>query len=271
MARVRSGIAGCGGRMGRLLTAEVAAADDCTLAAATGRPGSGAVGRDAGIAAGIAALGVTVSDDPATLFADSDAVIDFTRPEATLKHAALAAERGTPLVIGTTGFDADGEAALAEAARHAPVVLAPNTAAGVNLLFALTERVARALDDAFDVEIVEIHHRYKVDAPSGTALELGRRAARGRGVALDEVADRGRDGETGARLRGRIGFAALRGGDVVGEHTVVFAGDGERIELTHRASARAIYARGAVRAVRWLRGRPPGLYNMFDVLGLSEG
>lgn len=271
MSGIRIGIAGCGGRMGRLLLAETASAEDCVLAAATARPGSDLVGQDAGTATGLAPLGVAVSADPEDLFANSDAVIDFTRPEVTLGHAGLAAAHGVPLVIGTTGFDAAGEAALRAAAEKTALVLAPNTSAGVNLMFALTERVAKALDDAFDIEIVEIHHRYKIDAPSGTALELGRRAAKGRGVALEDVADRGRDGETGARERGRIGFAALRGGDVIGEHTVVFAGDGERIELTHRASARAIYARGALRAVRWLRGRGPGLYSMFDVLGLSEG
>lgn len=269
MGGIRIGIAGCGGRMGRLLTAEVAAADDCVLAAATARPGSVAVGGDAGTVAGLEPLGIVIGDAVAPLFAASDAVIDFTRPAASLAHAEVAAERGTALVIGTTGFDAAGEAALAEAGKRAPIVYAPNTAAGVNLMFALTQRVARALDETFDIEIVEMHHRNKIDAPSGTALEMGRRAAAGRGVDLDEVADRGRDGETGARTRGRIGFAALRGGDAVGEHTVVFAGDGERIELTHRASDRAIYARGALRAVRWLQGQPPGLYSMFDVLGLS--
>ncbi len=269
MSSIKVGIAGCGGRMGKMLTAAVIAAGDCVLAAATARPGSDTVGSDAATLAGLAPQGLLVGDDVADLFDNCDAVIDFTHPEASLAHAEAAAARGTPLVIGTTGFDAAGEAALVAAGKSAPIVFAPNTAAGVNLLFALSQQVARALDDSFDIEIVEIHHRNKIDAPSGTALELGRRAAAGRGVALEDVAERGRDGETGVRARGSIGFAALRGGDAVGEHTVVFAGAGERIELTHRASDRSIYASGAVRAVRWLQGRPPGLYSMFDVLGLS--
>ena len=269
MSSIKVGIAGCGGRMGKMLTAAVIEADDCVLAAASARPGSDAVGTDAAALAGLAPAGVVVGEDPAALFDAASAVIDFSRPEASLVHAAAAAERGMPLVIGTTGFDATGEAALAAAGERAQIVYAPNTATGVNLMFALSQQVARALDDSFDIEIVETHHRNKVDAPSGTALELGRRAAAGRGVVLDDVAERGRDGQTGARERGSIGFAALRGGDTVGEHTVVFAGDGERIELTHRSSDRLIYARGAVRAVRWLQGRPPGLYSMLDVLSVS--
>ena len=192
------------------------------------------------------------------------------RPTATVEHARLAAKAGTIHVIGTTGLDADQTAALGEAARGTAIVWAPNMSLGVTLMMRLTERVAAALDDDYDIEIVEIHHRYKVDAPSGTALGLGRAAAAGRGVELDAVAERGRDGITGPRKRGAIGMAALRGGDLVGEHTVTFAADGERVELTHRATSREIYARGALRAALWARGKPPGLYGMADVLGLDE-
>jgi 4-hydroxy-tetrahydrodipicolinate reductase len=197
-------------------------------------------------------------------------VIEFSAPDATAAHVALAARHGTRHVIGTTGLGETQEQAIREAARSTAIMRAANMSLGVNLLFGLTERVARALaPDAFDIEIFEIHHRHKVDAPSGTALALGQAAARGRGIDLTEVADRGRDGLTGARKPGAIGFAALRGGDVVGDHAVIFAGGGERIELTHRATDRGIYARGAVTAARWLHGRPPGLYGMADVLGLA--
>ena len=268
MAEVRIGVVGAAGRMGRMLVKEIAEQDGTALAGATEGPGNEALGKDAGELAGVGALGVTLGDDPAEMFATADAVIDFTSPAATLAHAALAAQGRTPFVIGTTGFKKDQEAELGKAARHAPIVWAPNMSLGVNLLFALTEQVAAALDDDFDIEIFEIHHKHKVDAPSGTALGLGRAAAAGRGVELDAVAARGRDGITGARERGAIGFASLRGGDVVGDHTVTFASEGERIELTHRAAGRHIYARGAVRAALWAQGKGPGLYGMKDVLGL---
>jgi 4-hydroxy-tetrahydrodipicolinate reductase len=255
--------------MGQLLVREVTENPEAALLAGTEPPGSPMLGRDAGELAGLGPLGVAVTDDAAAAFRAAEAVLDFTVPAAGVVHAGLAAEHGTTLVIGTTGLDATEEAALNEAAKVVPVVYAANFSLGVNLLFALAEQVARTLDDAYDIEILELHHRHKVDAPSGTALELGRRAAKGRRVSFDEVAERGRDGYTGARGRGRIGLAALRGGDVVGEHSVVFAAEGERVELTHRASARRIYAAGAVRAALWARGRGPGLYNMFDVLGMG--
>lgn len=266
---MRIGIVGCAGRMGRMLVQEVAAAEGVSLAGGVDRPGSDAAGRDLGTLVGIEAAGVTVGTDTRALFAASDVVIDFTIPAATVAHAALAGETGTALVVGTTGLSAADRHQIEAAAAHAPIVLAANMSLGVTLLSALVEQVARSLDDDFDIEIVEMHHRNKVDAPSGTALALGQAAARGRGVDLDTVAQRARDGITGARRRGDIGFAVLRGGDVVGDHTVVFAALGERVELTHKASNRQVFARGAVRAARWVAGRPAGLYSIRDVLGLD--
>lgn len=265
----RIGIVGCAGRMGQMLLREVLAAKDCELAGATERPGSDAVGRDVAGLLGGPETGVVVSDDPQRLFQSADAVIDFTAPEATVRHAALAADARCAHVIGTTGLTAEQEKRLQDAAARTAIVFAANMSLGVNLLLDLVERVAKALDPAWDIEIVEMHHRHKVDAPSGTALALGKAAARGRQVELDAVAQRVRDGHTGPRKAGDIGFATLRGGDVVGEHTVIFAGEGERIELTHKAGSRTIFARGAVQAARWAHGKPPGLYSMFDVLGLG--
>jgi 4-hydroxy-tetrahydrodipicolinate reductase len=263
------GVVGAGGRMGQMLVGEIAATADCRLAGATERKGSQALGRDAGELAGVGTLGVAIGDDPDALFATADAVIDFTTPAASVAHAALAARHKKIHVIGTTGLDAAQEKALGEAARGATIVWAPNMSLGVNLAFALTEQVARILGPDWDIEIVEMHHKHKVDAPSGTALGLGRAAARGRGVDLEQVSQRGRDGVTGPRRKGDIGFATLRGGDVVGEHSVVFAGEGERLEIVHKATSRRIFARGAVRAALWAKGRPSGLYSMRDVLGLG--
>lgn len=265
---MKIGVIGAGGRMGRMLIAEILAHDEARLGGAVEGPGNQAVGRDAGVLAGVGEAGVAIGDDAKALFAGSDAVLEFTSPEASLAHAVLAAESRTIHVIGTTGFDGDQEAALATAAQATAIVWAPNMSPGINLLMGLVERVAAALDDDYDIEIFEIHHRHKLDAPSGTALGLGRAAARGRGVELDDVALRGRDGMTGPRPRGAIGFASLRAGDVVGDHSVTFAADGERIELSHRAGDRRIYARGALRAAFWARGKAPGLYSMADVLGL---
>ena len=262
------GVIGAAGRMGRMLIAEILAHDEARLSGAVEGAGHEAIGRDAGLLAGVAEAGVAVGDDARALFAGSDAVLEFTSPEASLAHAVLAAETQTIHVIGTTGLDADQEAALAAAAARTAIVWAPNMSPGVNLLMGLVERVSAALDDDYDIEIFEIHHRHKVDAPSGTALSLGRAAAKGRGVELDDVAVRGRDGKTGPRHRGAIGFASLRAGDVVGDHSVTFAAEGERIELSHRAGDRRIYARGALRAAFWARGKGPGLYSMADVLGL---
>lgn len=266
---MKIGVVGAAGRMGMTLVREVAAHAECSLAGATERPGSPALGRDAGELAGIGRLDCLLTDDALTLFASADAVLDFTTPEATVAHAELAAQGRCVHIIGTTGLTEDHLQAIGRAARHTAIVRSANMSVGVNLLVQLTRQVAALLGEDFDIEIVEMHHRMKVDAPSGTALALGAAAAAGRGVDLAAVRDSGRDGMTGARKRGAIGFAALRGGNVVGDHTVMFAADNERVELTHKAADRAIFARGAVRAALWAKGRPPGLYGMADVLGFS--
>ena len=266
---MRIGITGCAGRMGRMLAEAVLASPGCVLAGGSERPDHPAIGSDLGTLLGRPPRGVVVTADAAALCAACDTVIDFTAPAATAGHARLAAQAGAALVAGTTGLDDAHKDALAAAARTVPVVFAANMSVGVNLLIGLTERVAALLSDAYDIEIVEMHHRMKADAPSGTALALGRAAAAGRAVALDACAIKSRDGHTGPRPSGSIGFATLRGGDVVGEHTVIFAGDGERIELTHKASSRAVFVQGALRAALWTAGRPPGLYDMRDVLGLG--
>ncbi len=266
---IEIGIVGCAGHMGRMLLRSVLETDGAALAGGTEAAGSPALGQDLGLLAGLSATGTTVGEDPSDLFARATAVIDFTAPTATRRHADIAAETKTALVIGTTGMSAEDGKAIATAAERTPVVWAANMSLGVTLLTELVRRVAASLDPDYDIEVVEMHHRRKVDAPSGTALALGRAAAEGRGVDLEAVGQRVRDGQTGPRRRGDIGFAALRGGDVVGDHTVIFAAEGERLELTHKASSRAIYARGAVTAARWAVGQPPGLYSMKDVLGLS--
>jgi 4-hydroxy-tetrahydrodipicolinate reductase len=269
MAEIGIGITGCGGRMGRMLVTEIAGTPGCRVAGGIEAKGNPVLGRDLGELAGLGALGVVAGDDPQRLFAASDVVVDFTAPEAAAAYAALAARVAKPLVSGTTGLEPAQEAAVAAAARSVAIVRAANMSLGVNLLLGLVRQVASLLGEDYDIEVLEIHHRHKVDAPSGTALALGREAALGRGIDLGARSQRGRDGITGARKRGDIGFASLRGGDVAGEHVVVFAADGERIELTHRAGSRQIFARGAVRAACWLPGRPPGLYGMKEVLGLE--
>ena len=233
-------------------------------------PGSTAIGQDAGELAGVGRNGIKVSADAAAVLAAADGVLDFTIPAATLMLVERTAANGLVHVIGTTGFDPEAEKIIAAAAERARIVKSGNMSLGVNLLAAVVRRVAATLGDEFDIEIVEMHHNKKIDAPSGTALLLGEAAARGRGIDLAAHADRGRDGHPGARRPGDIGFASLRGGTVVGDHTVVFAGPHERIELTHKAEDRMIFARGAVRAALWARGRPPGLYGMADVLGLAD-
>ena len=265
---MKIGIIGCAGRMGRMLIAEVLKTPGCTLSGGV-EPGGEFIGEDLGALIGEGPSGVKVTTDTKVLFENSDAVIDFTIAAATKMHADLAGQTGTALLIGTTGLDQDARAAIAAAAKNAVVVQAPNMSVGVNVLMALTEKLAATLGPEFDIDILEMHHRHKVDAPSGTALGLGESAAKGRGVALADVERRTRDGQTGARPEGEIGFATLRGGDVVGDHTVVFAADGERIELTHKASSREIFARGAVRAAQWSKAQTPGLYSMRDVLGLD--
>ena len=268
MTAFKIGVVGAAGRMGQMLVREVAASEGCLVAGGTERPGSPALGRDVGEVAGIAPVGVAIGEDADALFRAADAVLDFTAPAATLAHAKLAAKHRKIHIVGTTGIDRAAEAAIAEAGKSATIVLAPNMSLGVNLALLLVEQMAGALGPDWDIEILEMHHKHKVDAPSGTALGLGRAAAKGRGVALEAVSQRGRDGITGPRKAGAIGFAALRGGDMVGEHRVIFAGEGERIELAHIATNRVIYAKGAIRAALWARGKPPGLYGMKDVLGL---
>ena len=261
-------VMGASGRMGQMLVRLVTDAPDLHLCAALERPGHDWQGRDVGQAMGGAALGVAVSDDLDAALARADAVIDFTAPAVTVDLARRAAQAGVAHVIGTTGFDADDLAAIALAGQTGRIVRAGNMSLGVNLLLDLVAQVARALGPDYDIEVVEAHHRHKVDAPSGTALMLGQAAADGRGVALDDAADRGRDGITGARVPGAIGFHAIRGGDFIGEHDVIFAGPGERITLRQVASDRALFARGALQAARWLQGQGPGEYSMRDVLGL---
>ena len=267
---MRIGVLGCAGRMGRAVMAEVLASPACELAGGVEMPGHAALGQDLGVLAGGEPAGRSASDDAAALIAAADVVIEFSGPAATVAHVALAAAAGTGHVIGTTGLSAGEEQAIRAAAARTAILRAANMSLGINLLLGLAEQVARALPPAaFDAEIVEIHHKHKVDAPSGTALALGAAVARGRGVELAAVAEHGRDGLTGARAAGAIGFAALRGGDAVGDHSVIFAGIGERLELVHRATDRRIYARGAVHAARWAKGQAPGLYGMPDVLGLT--
>jgi 4-hydroxy-tetrahydrodipicolinate reductase len=269
-SNLRVVIAGAGGRMGRTLIHAVAANKAVTLAGAVDAPASAVIGRDAGELAGLGKNGISVVADAAPLLRSADALIEFTIPAATLAFAELAANAGLVHVIGTTGHSAEEDAVIAKAASRAIIVKSGNMSLGVNLLAALVKRVAKTLNDDYDIEIVEMHHNKKIDAPSGTALMFGRAAAAGRGVDLAQRSVRGRDGMTGARCAGDIGFASLRGGTVVGEHSVIFAGPAERIELTHRAEDRMIFARGALHAALWARGKKPGLYSMADVLGLKE-
>ncbi len=266
---MKIGIVGCAGRMGRMLISEVLATDGCEIGGGVDQPGSPDLGRDLGSLVGRDALGIAVSESLEDLFAASDVVTDFTIPDSIFNTTRLAVAHGTALVCGTTGLEARHMDAIRAAASRVPVVQAFNMSIGINLLLGLAKQVAGILGPDYDIEIVEMHHRHKVDAPSGTALAIGRAAAEGRGVDLDEVSQRVRDGHTGPRRRGDIGFATLRGGDVIGDHSLVFAAEGERIELAHRASSRAIYARGAVRAALWTRDRPAALYSMRDVLGFD--
>jgi 4-hydroxy-tetrahydrodipicolinate reductase len=254
--------------MGQMLVREVAATATAAFAGGTEAPGHPLLGRDPGELAGTGPTNTRLGDDPAALFAASDVVIDFSVPAASVAHARLAAASGKGLVIGTTGFGAEDEREIADAATRAAIVKAPNMSLAVNLLMALTERVAATLGPDYDIEIFEIHHRHKVDAPSGTAIGLGQAAARGRGVDLSTHGVRARDGHTGPRQEGTIGFSVARGGSEVGDHVVMFCGGADRLELTHKAHGRGIYAAGAVRAALWLAGRKPGLYTMKDVLGL---
>ena len=266
---MKIGIVGCAGRMGRMLSAAVLETAGIDLAGGTEQPGNTAVGEDLGTLAGVQPIGIAVGDDPNALFAGVDAVIDFTIPAATVAHARMAAAEKTALVVGTTGLSDQDMAILAEAGTETAIVQAGNMSLGVNLLMGLAEQVARSLGAAYDIEVVEMHHKHKIDAPSGTALMLGKAAAAGRGIDHDRDAVMSREGETGARPDGAIGYATLRGGDVIGEHSLIFAGPGERIELAHKATDRGLFAKGAVHATLWAAGRAPGLYTMRDVLGLD--
>ncbi|PUB17586.1 4-hydroxy-tetrahydrodipicolinate reductase [Yoonia sediminilitoris] len=262
-------ITGGSGKMGQMLVKTVLESDRCTLAGVLEQPGHAWVGQDIGTLMGGQPVGVSVTDDVAAAFANAQIVIDFTRPAGSIAFAQQAAKAGIIHIIGTTGLTDDDMAAIRKAAEQTTIVQAGNMSLGVNLLVQLTKQVAAALDEDFDIEVIEAHHNQKVDAPSGTALMLGEAAAEGRGVTLSKVSDSGRDGITGARKRGDIGFSAIRGGDIVGEHDVLFAAPGERIILRHMATDRGIFARGALKAAIWAQNQPSGLYNMLDVLGLS--
>ena len=270
MSDMRLIVAGAGGRMGRTLVKAIAETKGVTLVGAAEPEGSALIGEDSGVLAGLPPNRVPVVSDVRSLLMAADGILDFTVPEATLAFARLAAEAGIVHVIGTPGLSAEDDDMIKHAADRAIIVKSGNMSLGVNLLASLVKRAAQALDDSFDIEIFEMHHNKKVDAPSGTALLLGQAAADGRGIDLAARSERGRDGVTGARKAGDIGFASLRGGTVAGEHVVIFAGPAERIELAHRAEDRMIFARGALHAALWARGKKPGLYAMVDVLGLAE-
>ena len=263
-------VTGAAGRMGQELVRAIHATPGAILFGALERAGSNAIGKDAGAMAGIGECGVCITDDPLPVLAKADGLIDFTTPSASVEFSGLAAQARIVHVIGTTGMSATDNEKLLAAARHAIVVKSGNMSLGVNLVAILVEQAAKALAaEGYDIEILEMHHRHKVDAPSGTALLLGEAAAKGNGIALETASVRARDGHTGARPPGAIGFASLRGGSVVGDHTVILAGEGERIEISHMAQDRSIFARGAVKAALWAQGRKPGLYSMRDVLGLG--
>lgn len=262
-------VTGASGRMGQMLISEITASERVSLAGALERPGHAWIGQDIGLAMGTGALGVAVTEDPLEAFSSAQAVIDFTSPDATIAYTEIAAQARMVHVIGTTGFTETHLTKIAAAARHATIIRAGNMSLGVNLLTQIVRQVAAALDDDFDIEVIETHHNQKVDAPSGTALMLGEAAAEGRDVSLTSVEDRARDGITGTRKRGAIGFHAIRGGDVIGEHDVVFAGPGERLVLRHIASDRALFAKGALKAALWGLGKKPGEFDMLDVLGLT--
>jgi 4-hydroxy-tetrahydrodipicolinate reductase len=270
MSQMRLIVAGAGGRMGRALIRAISDTSGAVVVGALEAPTSELLGKDAGTLAGLPESGIKLSADLWTMSKDADGILDFTVPAATIANVAIAAERGIVHVIGTTGLSASDNAVIKSVTSQAIVVQSFNMSLGVNLLAALVKRVAQSLDEGFDIEIVEMHHRAKIDAPSGTALMLGEAAAQGRGIVLAEHSARGRDGITGARTTGDIGFASLRGGTVSGDHSVIFAGPYERIELTHKSEDRMLFAHGALKAAMWAHGRKPGLYSMADVLGLGD-
>ena len=267
MSATRIGVVGAGGRMGRMLIEAVLKGEGVVLGAAFDVPGSPAIGKNAGELVGLPA-DVLITDDVAAGLKQIDVLIDFTRPQGTLVHLELCRQAGVGMVIGTTGFEADGKAAIAAAARDIPVVFAPNMAVGVNVVFKLLDMAARIMNQGYDIEVVEAHHRMKIDAPSGTALRMGEVVAQALGRDLKECAVYGREGVTGERDPSTIGFATVRGGDIVGNHTVMYCGTGERVEISHKAGSRMPYALGSLRAARFLAGKNCGLFDMQDVLGL---
>ncbi|RYE75619.1 MAG: 4-hydroxy-tetrahydrodipicolinate reductase [Oxalobacteraceae bacterium] len=267
MTQMKIAVAGASGRMGRMLIEAIRNAPDAQLSGALDVAGASGLGTDAAAFLG-STSGVLITDDLDQALSEADLLIDFTRPEGTLKHLEYCAEHGIKMVIGTTGFDEAGKAAIASAARHTALVFAPNMSVGVNVTMKLLEMAAKSFAEGYDIEIIEAHHRHKVDAPSGTALQMGEVIARALGRDLNEVGVFAREGVTGARDPSSIGFATIRGGDIVGDHTVLFAGIGERIEISHKSSSRVTYANGSLRAARFLAGRDVGLYDMQDVLGL---
>ncbi|MBT4492879.1 MAG: 4-hydroxy-tetrahydrodipicolinate reductase [Gammaproteobacteria bacterium] len=266
---IKTGIVGAAGKMGKTLISLIAESDKLTLSAALEQPGAAALGRDAGELAGVVSSGVTITDDLATLADDLDVLIDFTVVPATVANLEICHGSGTPMVIGTTGLSEGERARLQEIGQSQPIVFASNYSVGVNATFQLVEMAAEIFGDSVDIEIIESHHRHKVDAPSGTAISLGEHVAKALGRDLSEVEIHGRHGMTGARDRASIGFHAIRGGEIVGEHTVMFIANGERVEITHRAQSRANFAEGALRAAAWVVGKPAGVYDMLDVLGLG--
>jgi len=266
---MKIGVIGCSGRMGRTIVKEILVTEDCVLSGGADRESSGFIGTDIGCVAGEEKIGIAITNDIESLVGESDAIIDFTSPANTIKCAEICARLGTIHVVGTTGLDGDQINKLYDYAKETPIIFSSNMSVGVNLLLGLVEQVASILDPSFDIEILEMHHRHKVDSPSGTALSIGKAAADGRNEALSDIQKLSREGIIGEREKGEIGFATLRGGDVIGDHTVIFAGEGERIELTHKASNRNIYAKGAVRAAKWAESKEPKLYAMKDVLGLK--
>ncbi|MBF0589899.1 MAG: 4-hydroxy-tetrahydrodipicolinate reductase [Magnetococcales bacterium] len=267
MSELQVGVIGAYGRMGRMVIQCVIEQEGCRLVAASDHFGCPGIGKDAGEVAGLGTLGVSISDHTESVFQDSDVVIDFTLPEPSLRHVKMAIESGKPLVIGTTGIDDAGKAIIKKAAKKVPIVHAPNFSVGVNLMFKVAAEMAKTLGEEVDIEVIEAHHRHKVDAPSGTALRLGESIAQATGRSLDAHGVFSRHGDTGERNRADIGFATVRGGDIVGDHTAMFAGDGERLEITHRASSRILFAKGALRAALWVVEKKPGLYDMQDILG----
>ena len=267
---MKVGIIGCAGRMGQMLVQEVLQTEGCELSGGVEEPGNTALGEDVAGYCGFSESGIVISDNPGALFEISDVIIDFSLPTATAKHMELAEIYGISLILGTTGHDDSDFSLIEKAAEKIVIVKAMNFSIGVNVILALTEKISGLLNEDYDIEVFEMHHKHKIDSPSGTAIALGEAAARGRSIQLDDVSIKGRRGITGTRKKGAIGFSSLRGGEVVGDHSIIFAGESERVELSHKADSRRIFSKGAVLAAQWATGQKPGLYSMLDVLGLKK-